>query len=233
MRAKDVMSDGVMSIAADATVYEAIELLVNTRVSAMPVLDDAGIMIGIVSEADLIKYAAFASNPVASGLEQQLSDSGIADAAYKHLRSHKVTHVMTTKVAAVDENASLGEVATLMRQHGVKRLPVLRGKSVVGIVSRVNLLQALISRRAPGDLSKPAGNVVRPADEQLRLEVIAAVQGKSWSVARRTDVVVNGSVVHIWGVVPSNAVREAYRAAAATVHGVKAVETHMHIVPVG
>lgn len=218
MRAKDVMSDGVMSIAADATVYEAIELLVNTRVSAMPVVDDDGTMIGIVSEADLIKYAEFA-------------DGGAA--AYNHLCSHHVVHVMTTAVVYADENASLGDVATLMRKHGVKRLPILRDRSVVGIVSRINLLQALVSHAAPGDVPKHPGAAPRPQDEELRRAVLAAVRGQNWSLARRADVVVSGGVAHLWGVAPSNAVRESYRTAATNVPGIVGVETHMHIARAG
>jgi CBS domain-containing protein len=214
MRVKDVMSDGVMSIASDATVYEAIELLVNTRVSALPVVDDAGIMIGIVSEADLIKYAEFA-------------DGGAA--AFDHLRSHPVTAVMSTEVVSVDEDASLGEVATLMRKHGAKRLPVLRDRSVVGIVSRINLLQALVSHAAPGDVPKHPGAAPRPQDEELRRAVLAAVDGKNWSLAQGTDVVVSGGIAHLWGMAPSESVCEAYRAAAIAVPGIVGVETHMHI----
>lgn len=134
MQAKDVMSDGVMSIGADATVLEAIGLFVKTRVSAMPVLDANGFMVGIVSEADLIGSAGFEA-------------AGAAEA-----RSRPVVDIMTKDVVTADETASLAEVAGLMLTHRVKRLPILRGRSVVGIVSRVDLLKGLIAGVPPADV---------------------------------------------------------------------------------
>ena len=131
MQAKDVMSGGVMSIAADATVLEAVELFVKARVSAMPVLDAAGFMLGIVSEADLIRAAGLDAAPSAEA------------------RSRPVVDIMTKKVVTADETASLAEIAALMLKHGVKRLPILSGKSVVGIVSRVDLLKGMIALAPP------------------------------------------------------------------------------------
>ncbi len=133
MQAKDVMSDGVMSIGADATVLEAIGLFVKTRVSAMPVLDDTGFMVGIVSEADLIGAGGF--------------DAATAAEA----GARPVVDIMTKDVVTADETASLAEVAGLMLKHRVKRLPILRGGSVVGIVSRVDLLKGLVAGVTPVD----------------------------------------------------------------------------------
>ena len=220
MQAKDVMSNGVTSLGDDATVQEAAELLVNTGVSAMPVLDKDGIMIGIVSEADLIRRAS------PEAWQRELSD----DAAIASDHSRPVTEIMTRTVITADEHLPLAEVAQLMVTHGVKRLPIVSGKAVVGVVSRVDLLKALLSRR-PATGVFPAKPEPAPlsAGELLHSAVTAALQGHSWSVARRGDVVVNGGVVHLWGTVPSTPVLEAYRAAAAAVPGVKSVEVHMHV----
>lgn len=209
MRAKDVMSDGVMSIAADATVLEAAGLLVGNRVSAMPVVDADGVMIGIVSEADLIGHA----------------DRGTAPVTAAHHGAHtlRVTDVMTSDIVTADENASLAEVSELMLKHAIKRVPIVRDGMVVGIVSRVDLLQALVS---PGDPA-PA----RAASERLRYAVAAALEAKDWLLAQRRDLVVNSGVVHLWGVVPSDELLDAYSAAAAAVPGVVAVRSHMHVKP--
>jgi hypothetical protein len=190
----------------------------------MPVLDQDGIMIGIVSEADLIREAT----PEA-WLRELPNDSAIARGY-----ARPVTEVMTEKVLTVDENMPLAEVAKLMSVQKVKRLPVTRGKSVVGVVSRVDLLKALLSRRPAGPAfparadSHPLSNA-----EFLHGAVTAAVNGHSWSVARRSDVVVNDNVVHLWGTVPSVEILEAYRVAAANVPGIKSVEVHMHVLPRG
>jgi CBS domain-containing protein len=212
MRAKDVMSNGVMSLASDATVIEAARLLVNCHVSAMPVVDEAGRMIGIVSEADLLRCMADGDDP-----KKESVDIGL----------RKVAEVMTRDVVTAGEDMPVAALAKLMTERRVKRLPILRDGAVIGIVSRIDLLRALIS------LNPSAGrDEARPSrDDQLRREISAACQGRTWSLARQLDVVVNGGVAHLWGVAPSDLVRNAYRAAAQNVPGVTAVQVHMHIVP--
>lgn len=231
MRAKDIMSDGVISVTADATVFEAAVILVNNRVSAMPVLDDRGFMIGIVSEADLMQRSEIGLNPDAPGLLRRFADDLQAAEAFVHANSRRVIDVMSKNVVTAREDATLAEVVELMAEHHIKRVPILRGRTVVGIVSRADVLQALISRvPVPSLVAAPAPAEGSPAsDEQLRRDVVAAMQGHSWSLARRTDVIVQGGAVHLWGVVPSEMVRRAYVVAAEKVPGVRTVESHMHV----
>ncbi len=213
MRAKDVMSDGVVSIAATATVLEAARLLINTHVSALPVLDVNGVMVGIMSEADVIKEGA---RPV----------------GHPGALSRPVAEIMTRDVVTADENASLNDIAALMLARHVKRVPILRERKVVGVVSRIDLLQALLSNDPAPATSRPsaiAPAAVPPGDEALRAAVVTAVSGQSWSLARRADVVAKDGVVHLWGVVPSQAVLDNYAAAAGKVAGVKSVQIHMHV----
>jgi len=209
MKAKDVMSDGVLSIGVDASVLEAARLLVNCRVSAMPVVDDAGIMTGIVSEADLMSDA---EDYVAAGTGRP---------------ARKVADVMTRDVVTASEDTPLSQIATMMKERNIKRIPILRDGAVVGIVGRVDILRGLISLSAGADGTHPAYR----RDEELRREIYAACRGRSWSQARQVDIVVSRGVAHLWGVAPTDLVREAYRAAAENVPGVKTVEVHMHIVP--
>jgi CBS domain-containing protein len=209
MRAKDVMSDGVLSVGPDASVLEAARLLINRRVSAMPVVDDTGTMTGIVSEADL------------------MGDTADYVAAYDGRPVRTVADVMTREVVTVSEDTPIAQVAWLMKARNIKRIPILKNGAIVGIVSRVDILRGLISLSHDADEAHPAFR----RDEELRREVYAACQGRSWSLAKQVDVVVNGGVAHLWGVAPTDLVRQAYRAAAENVPGVKTVEVHMHIVP--
>jgi CBS domain-containing protein len=140
MKAREVMSDGVMSIRSDATLLEAAKLLVNMHVSAMPVLDEEGTMVGIISEADLVGLTPAGASAGTTGMLRELADEARAPAAHEFAKSAKVTDVMSRNIVTVDENASLLEVVELMREHKVKRLPVLSGRSVVGMLSRVDLL---------------------------------------------------------------------------------------------
>lgn len=209
MQAKDVMSDGVLSVGADASVLEVARLLVNCRVSAMPVVDESGTMRGIVSEADL------------------MSDAEDYVASYDGRPTRKVADVMTRDVITASEDTPIVQIARLMKERNIKRIPILRKGAVVGIVSRVDILRGLISLSRDHDEAHPAYR----RDEELRREIHAACQGRSWCQAKQVDVVVNGGVAHLWGVAPTDLIRQAYRAAAENVPGVKTVEVHMHIVP--
>lgn len=209
MRAKDVMSNGVLSVAADASVLEAARLLVNCRVSAMPVIDGAGVMMGIVSEADL------------------MGDAEDYAVARQGRAPRKVAEVMTGNVVTASEDAPLVQLVSTMKAHDIKLIPIVKDRAVVGIVSRVDILRGLISLSGGRAKSHPALR----QNEELRREVYAACRGRSWSLAKQVDVVVSGGTAHLWGVAPTDMVRQAYRAAAENVPGVKTVEVHMHIVP--
>jgi CBS domain-containing protein len=222
MQARDVMSDGVVSISKDATVLEAATRFLNCHVSAMPVTDDSGTMIGIVSEADLIRpppgdlahlLARIADSPDAAARIMRSTDRTLAD-------------VMTQDVVVASEDTPLAELARLMTDNAVKRLPIVRDGKVVGIVSRIDLLRALVALNA--DDEKSGARYSR--DQQLRQEIAALCAGRAWSQASRLDVVVHRGVAHLWGTAPSEMVRKAYQSAAQSVPGVKAVELHMHVI---
>jgi CBS domain-containing protein len=220
MRAKDVMSDGVMSVNAGATVLEAARLLVNARVSAMPVVDDQGFMVGILSEADVIRHLGGMA-PV------ELSDLERAAHAMAEAKSRRVADIMTRDVVTAGEDTTLREIADLFLKHRIKRVPVARDRSVVGIVSRVDLLQALISVGPEAYAQRPAGT--HTADAGLRPAVMAALQRQDWSQARRSDVVISHGVVHLWGMVANDSMRRTYVEAVRRVPGVSLVENHMHV----
>ena len=224
MRAKDVMSNGVISIMADATVFEAAELLVGAQVSAVPVLDSTATIVGIVSEADLIRRAEIGTAPHKSWLLRMLADDFTTASEYVHSHSRRVKDVMTKAVITTTEDATLGEVAELMAKHNVKRIPVVRDGTLAGIVSRSNLLQALMWR-------EPKTVESGQPDEELRHQVLEAVQKHSWASSGLTNVFVSESVVHLWGYVPNVAIHKAYRVAAENVPGVRAVKNHMRTMP--
>jgi CBS domain-containing protein len=212
MEAKDVMSDGVISVNARANLLDAARLLVNGGVSAMPVIDDQGMMVGIVSEADLIRRMA--AEPDAGKV--------VADA-----KARQVSEIMTRDVVTAGEETSLRELANLMLSRNIKRVPILRDGSIVGIVSRIDLLQAVVSVGEGMFVPKPAA--ARRADDDLRPAIMEALQRHNWAQVGRSDVVIAHGVVHLWGVVPSDAMRSAFVDAVRTVPGVTSVENHMHV----
>jgi CBS domain-containing protein len=225
MRAGQVMTSDVLSIASGATVFEAAEMLVGSGVSAMPVVDSTGRMIGIVSEADLIRRAEIGTEPHRSWFERVFGDEEAAAKEYVALHARRVADVMSKPVVTVQEDDPLGYVADVMARHGVKRVPVLRGDALVGIVSRADLLQALLSR-------DPRAAGAHPADEQIRREIEAVVGKQPWTSPWPTNILVNAGVVQLWGFVSSKAASEAYRVAAENVAGVRKVKNHLRQMPV-
>ncbi|OFX06612.1 MAG: hypothetical protein A3D94_00745 [Alphaproteobacteria bacterium RIFCSPHIGHO2_12_FULL_66_14] len=224
MRAKQVMSRQVHTVAADASVYDAAQVLLNAGISAAPVVDADGTLIGIVSEADLMYRAEIGTAPGKSWLQRLLSDDAILANDYIRAHSHRVADVMTRNLVTADELATLGEIATLMQRHRVKRIPIVRDRKVVGIVSRANLLQGLLAREkaSPED---------QAANETVRALVTSELARHGWATSQTSCVVADNGVVHLWGFVNSDAVRDAYRIAAENVRGVKRVENHMEILP--
>jgi CBS domain-containing protein len=226
MRAKHVMTEFVYAVPADATIFDAAELLVTSGVSAAPVVDESGKMVGIVSEADLMCRAEIGTTPHKSWLVRLFTDDVVAAGEYVRSHSHRVGDVMTKNVVTASEDTKLGELAELMHKNSIKRIPILRDGWLVGIVSRANLLQALLSR-------EPFVDVQRVPDDEIRRAVIEALEKQGWSSAWPTNVVVNSGVVHLWGFVTSDAVRKAFRVTAENVPGVKGVKNHLRAVPPG
>lgn len=226
MQARDVMSKWVVAVPVGASIFEAAELLVDAEVSAAPVVDKHGKMVGIVSEADLMRRAEIDTVEHKTWLLRLLADDTQTAREYVQSHSRRVADVMTQKVITAGEDASLNQLADLMHTHKIKRVPIVREGVVVGIVSRGDLLEALLTAEAE---SEPCS----VSDGKLRETVNEALNKQTWTSPWPTNVVVNDGVVHLWGFVSSDAIRQAYRVAAENVPGVKRVKNHLRPVPAG
>jgi CBS domain-containing protein len=224
MRAQQVMSRPVHTVSADVSVYDAAQVLLNAGVSAAPVVDSDGKMVGIVSEADLMYRPEIGTVPGKSWLQRLLSDDPTRARDYIRCYSHRVADVMTKNVVTADQRTPLRDIAALMQRHRVKRIPILHDGKIVGIVSRANLLQGLLAR----ELS-PCEDIA--ADETIRTSVTAEIARHGWASSLPTNVVAENGIVHLWGYVDSDSVKDAYRIAVENVRGVKRVENHMNVVP--
>ncbi len=215
MHASQVMTRSVVTVPADATVYAAADILLGARISAAPVIDADGRMVGIVSEADLMNRPEIGTVPALTWLQRLLASDVWLARDYVRSHSHHVADVMTRKVVTADERTPLHEVATLMQRHGVKRLPVVRDGKVVGIVSRANLLQGLLAREP-----FPAASTLD--DDQVRASVYKELARHSWA-GHISNIVVDSGVVSLWGHVHSSVAKDAVRIAVENVDGVRRV----------
>jgi CBS domain-containing protein len=149
--AADVMTSPAAYVEAETTLKEIARLMLQQNIGSLPVVDEAGNLAGIVSEGDLVRRNTKAQEPKRSWW-LDLFDAGTmhSDAFLAYLERHglRAKDVMTTEVVSVNEDTGIVEIAKLLEAHHIKRVPVVRGKRLVGIVSRSNLLQALM-RAAP------------------------------------------------------------------------------------
>lgn len=223
MRARDVMTEDVVSVGPEASVESIARLLLERRISAVPVIGADGGLLGIVSEGDLMRRAETGTERRSSWWLELLD--GREGSAERYLKSHGLTarDVMTAQTVTVAETTPLENVATLLEQHKIKRVPVLRGRKVVGIVSRANLLHALVAA-ADGATKRRVG--ARPNRKNVLRDIRAA--GQSFDFV---NVVVEGGVVHLWGGVQSEAERKAIALAARRSPGVAEVKSHLFIMP--
>ena len=143
MKAKDVMTADVVTVAQDASVHEAIRLMLQRKISGLPVVDKSGTLVGMVTEGDFLRRSELGTERHAPRWIEFLVGPGKLAENYVHAAGRKVRDVMTDKVQAVDEDAPLNEVVETMERRHIKRVPVLRGGKLAGIVTRANLLHAL------------------------------------------------------------------------------------------
>ena len=224
MRAKDVMSSPVTTISAGASVRDAARLLINTQVSALPVVDQRNAMTGIVSEVDLIRRVVGESN------DPTQLHAHLGDPDSQEVLSLTVADIMTRDVITASEETSLEDVATLMLEHQTKRVPIVRGADVVGIVSRIDLVKAMLSHAAPATAAAALAPVPQPRDdESLRMQVATAIQKLGIPLGGAFDVVVRHGIAHLWGQVVNVEEDKACQMRAARVAGITDVISHMQV----
>jgi CBS domain-containing protein len=218
MKAQDVMSRDVVTVTPDATVLHAARLMLQRKISGLPVVDSAGVLVGIVSEGDFLRRTETGTLRRRPRWVEFLIGPGTLAAEYTHASGRFVSEVMSRDVFTVTEEAPLQAVVDLMERHQVKRLPVVRGQVIVGIVTRQNLLRALIGPSLATDVA--AGD-----DKAIRDRLLGELKAQPW--APSVDVVVEAGRVRLVGTILDDRQRAAIRVVAENVPGVKSIEDQL------
>ena len=218
MRARDVMVRAVATTTPETTVEKVAGLMINLRISGVPVLDGNGQLVGIVTEGDLLRRAETGTERQRSRWSEWFSANSRLAAEYIKSHARRVEDVMTREVVTVGELADLGEIAELMETRHIKRVPVLHDGKIVGIVSRADLLQVLAS----GGATTADEN----SDRLIRERLLAELRTQEWANPAEANVVVSDGVVHFWGTVGSEEERTALRVVAENIPGVRGIEDH-------
>jgi CBS domain-containing protein len=219
MKARDVMTSPVMTARPETPISDIASLLLEKRISGVPIVGDREEVVGIVSEGDLVRRVETGTERKRSRWFEALIDPNIQAADYARSRGLCARDVMSREVISVTSETDLAEVARVLEVHRIKRVPVIDGGRLAGIVSRANLLRGLVAygtRPAPGQQS----------DRDVGAAVEARLADLSWLDASRLNTVVNDGVVHLWGALKSDEQRRALEIAVQGVPGVRAVENH-------
>lgn len=222
MKAVDVMVRDVVTVKPDDEVAEAVRLLAEHDVSALPVVDDHDNVVGIISEADLLHREEIGTEKHRHWWLEAVTPASTLAEEFAKSHGRRVEEVMSTEVISASEDTPLGEIATVLERYRIKRLPILRKGKLVGIVSRSNLIQALASSN-----SHTGANSGTDSDRKIRLEVLDRLDDQSWTDFGERNVIVNGGIVHLWGLVGSQQEHKALLALAEGVPGVVSVSDEM------
>jgi CBS domain-containing protein len=216
MKASDVMTRDVISVEPDSSILQAARLMLQKHISGLPVIDGAGNLVGIVTEGDYLRRTETGTQRRRPRWIEFLIGPGKLADEYVHTSGRKVREVMTPSVYNVSEDSSLEQVALLMERHRIKRLPVMRGKAVVGIITRANLMRALIN----------VSREVKPlsaSDTEIRERLISELKKQPWAPVGMIDVLVKDGIVTLSGAITDERERQALRVAAENISGVQKV----------
>lgn len=146
MLAKDIMKTNVITVSEDTTIREIAQVLTDNKISGVPVVNDEGNLVGIVTEGDLLHKEANPRIPRFFGLLGGIIYFGGVDQYkedFKKLAALKASEIMTDKVITVAKDAEIGAIASLMVEHNIKRIPVTENGKIIGIISRADIIKTL------------------------------------------------------------------------------------------
>lgn len=219
MRAHQIMTRSVISVTPDTTIVEAANIMLQRHVSGLPVVDETGKLVGIVSEGDFIRRSEIGTQRKRGRWLKFILGPGKSASDFVQEHGRKVSEVMTTSPVTITEDTALAEIVDIMEQNNIKRLPVVRGDKVVGLVSRANLLQAVASlaRQVPDPTAD---------DDHIRGRIIDAMEKNDWCPFG-LNVIVRDGIVHLSGVITDESARRAAIVLTENIDGVKKVHDHL------
>lgn len=220
MKAAEVMTRAVVTVPPTASLADAIRLMLEQRVSGLPVVDDGGYLLGLLTDGDLLRR-------VETGTERRRSAwldllFGPAQSAEDYVRSHgrRVEELVTREVSTVSEDTRLEDILELMEKRRIRRVPVVRDGRLVGMVSRPDLLQLLAKALEPKEHKAPS-------DAALRKAILAELRRYSWGRTAALSVIVADGIAYLKVIVSDDRERDAVRVAAENVGGVRGVRDHL------
>tara|TARA_R110002124_G_scaffold109727_2_gene263184 strand:- start:7841 stop:8533 length:693 start_codon:yes stop_codon:yes gene_type:complete len=224
MQAQDIMTKKVVSAAPDSTVEQITALMMQHHISAVPIIDESGALVGLISEGDLMRRVEGTVKRHKSWWLSLFSDPAESAADFVAMRGRHAADIMTKDVEVVTPDTPAGAIARLLEEKRIKRVPVVDNGNLVGIVSRANLLQALAA--VPVIMIDAQSSDREKRD--IVLGVLANVPGLN---PAQLNVVVSGDHVDVWGIAGSDAEEKAARIALDNIEGLGHVSVNLSRIP--
>jgi CBS domain-containing protein len=216
----DVMTRNCITIAPDSTVEEAVNLMLSRHISGLFVVDRTGELVGVVTEGDLLRRDELGTERSRPWWLRLLASPARQAADFTQANGRHVRDVMTEEVLTVAQDAPLEEVVAIMENHRIKRLPVTADGKVVAVVSRADLLRALIGRVRNAE-------PLATDDRTIRTAILNTLEAQSWAPTTTLNVTVADGVVDLWGTITNDEERRGIRVVAENTQGVKSINDHL------
>jgi CBS domain-containing protein len=220
MNASDVMTHNVVSVAPDATISQVVELMLARGISGLLVVDATGTLVGIVTEGDLLHRDELGTDHRRSWWLRLIASPGRQAGDFTRTHGQRVADVMTRDVITVNADEPLADVVALMEERRIKRVPVLDGDRVVGVVSRADLLRAL-------SVAAREQVVIAADDRTIRQNILDTLRHEPWAPRTTLNITVMSGVVDLWGTIGNDQERRAICVIAENAPGVKKVIDHL------
>jgi CBS domain-containing protein len=220
MNVADVMTRHVISVSPDATVEEAARQMLERGISGLMVVDARGELAGVVTEGDLLRRDEIGTVRHRPWWLRMLVSPGRQAADFTRTHGRRVRDIMTQDVITVPTEAPLEQVVEAMERYRIKRVPVTENNRVIGVVSRADLLRALV-------VAERRDKPVATDDRSIRAAVLDALDKQSWTPMTTLNVTVADKVVDLWGTITNDDERRAICVLAENTPGVAQVNDHL------
>jgi CBS domain-containing protein len=225
MNAAELMTRDLVTVRPEAPLADAIRLMLEHRVSGLPVVEEGGRLVGLLTEGDLLHRAETGTDTVRMGWLKAIIARGRMAEQYVHTHGRRVQDAMTRDVLTVGEASSLDDVIRIMESRRVRRVPVVEGGLLVGIVSRSDLVRALGAALDRARAAEPG-----QGDDAMREGILAEMARHRWAPGQNVEVIVTDGLVEFRGMIFDERMRDALRVIAEGVPGVKAVRDNLDLI---
>lgn len=224
MKARDVMTRAVITVGPETSIRDIAALLSERHISGLPVLSSDRSILGIISESDLLHRAELGTERRYKWWFRNFGDANTLAREFARAHGLKARDVMSRHVISVRDDAELRDVADILHHHRIKRVPVMQGGRLVGLITRGDLVRALSSVQ----ISAPIAKLENAA---LHKSLLDRVRTQPWLNKNNINLTVSDGAVEIWGYVDSEDQHSALRALVEETAGVSRVEDHILVAP--